>query len=66
MADPRYYGVVVVVVVVGIGVLRTNQVSAYGRSPLDQGKWRSDRDAARRTVGVTVASLTGSLVLQGH
>ena len=41
--------VVVVVVVVGVGVLRTNQVSAYGRSPLDQGKWRSDRDAARPT-----------------
>jgi hypothetical protein len=41
--------VVVVVVVVVVGVLRTNQVSAYGRSPLDQGKWRSDRDAARPT-----------------
>ena len=41
--------VVVVVVVVGVGVQSTNQVSAYGRSPLDQGKWRSDRDAARPT-----------------
>ena len=45
----NYYGssiVVVVVVVVGVGVQSTNQVSAYGRSPLSQGKWRSDRDAA--------------------
>jgi hypothetical protein len=32
--------------VCGWGVRSTNQVSAYGRSPLSQGKWRSDRDAS--------------------
>ena len=40
-----YFTLLVVAVVAGVGVQSTNQVSAYGRSPLSQGEWRSVSEA---------------------